>query len=194
MDEVSANFRLIGPSNGTKIDGTHLTTTVFVFHGRVKFLWIFLEQNVCNLSPAGSPFLLYSCIVKFQAVQGPRSKKKRRTKRRVLAITNFCQEHKNQQWLCILLFPKKRSHRRLYVETMEITLLQYLRSIALLKFGITLLKPFKSYMDGIMEAAEDYSVETFLCSIPFKNLRSFYLNYNEITILRYWKKDRIRII
>lgn len=81
MDEVSANFRLIGPSNGTKIDGTHLTTTVFVFHGRVKFLWIFLEQNVCNLSPAGSPFLLYSCIVKFQAVQGPRRKKKKRKKK-----------------------------------------------------------------------------------------------------------------
>lgn len=63
---------------------------------------------------------------------------------------------------------QKRSHRRLYVETMEITLLQYLRSIALSKFGITLLKPFKSYMDGIMEAVEDYSVETFVCSILFE--------------------------
>lgn len=104
----SANFRLIGPSNGTKIDGTHLTTTVFVFHGRVKFLWIFLEQNVCNLSPAGSPFLLYSCIVKFQAVQGPRRKtKKRKKKRRVLAIANFCQEQRNQRWLRVLLFSKK---------------------------------------------------------------------------------------
>lgn len=51
---------------------------------------------------------------------------------------------------------------------MEITLLRYLRSIALLKFGITLLKPFKSYMHGIMEAVEDYSVETFVRSILFE--------------------------
>lgn len=89
MDEVSVNFRLIGPSNAAKIDGTHLTTTVFVFHGRVKFLWIFLEQNVCNLSPAGSPFLLYSCIVKFQAVQGPRRKKKRRKKKESFDYREF---------------------------------------------------------------------------------------------------------
>ena len=35
-----------------------------------------------SLGPAGSPFLLYSCIVKFQAVHGPKVKERQTRERR----------------------------------------------------------------------------------------------------------------